>query len=139
MYVALIVFFCFFYTAITLNPVDLADNLKKSGAFIPGIKPGKHTADFVDHILVRITVVGAIFLIIVAMVPEILMVGFHISYQVAQVSGGTGLIIVVGVFLDTMKQIESQLMMRHYEGFKYGGGGTRGGHRPLRVRQQAPR
>jgi len=138
-YMALIIFFCFFYTAITLNPVDLADNLKKSGAFIPGIKPGKHTADFVDHILVRITVVGSLILIVVAMVPEILMVGFHISYQVAQVSGGTGLIIVVGVFLDTMKQIESQLMMRHYEGFKYGGGGSRGGHRTVRVRQQTPR
>lgn len=124
--IVLIVFFCFFYTAITLNPVDLADNLKKSGAFIPGIKPGKHTADFIDHILVRITVVGSAFLIVIALVPEILYVSFGIPYQIAQVAGGTGLIIVVGVFLDTMKQIESQLLMRHYEGFKYGaGGGTR--------------
>ena len=134
-YIILTVFFCFFYTAITLNPVDLADNLKKSGAFIPGIKPGKHTADYVDHILVRITVVGALLLVVVAMVPEVLSVSFDIPFQFAQVAGGTGLIIVVGVLLDTMKQIESQLMMRHYDGFKYSalsGGKGRGG---VRVRR----
>lgn len=131
--VLLIGFFCFFYTAITLNPMDLADNLKKSGAFIPGIKPGKHTADYIDHILVRITVVGALFLIVIALVPELLFVCFGIQYAVAQMSGGTGLIIVVGVFLDTMKQIESQLLMRHYEGFKYGTGG-RSGRSASRVR-----
>ena len=124
--VALIVVFCFFYTAITLNPIDLADNLKKSGAFIPGIKPGKNTADFIDHILIRITVVGAAFLIVIALMPEIL-VAFNVNITVAQIAGGTGLIIVVGVILDTMKQIESQLVMRHYEGFKHLG---RGGHRP---------
>ncbi|MCL5271608.1 MAG: preprotein translocase subunit SecY [bacterium] len=128
-YIILTGFFCYFYTAITLNPIDLADNLKKSGAFIPGIKPGKHTADYIDHILVRITTVGALFLIFVAMVPEVLYVCFDIPYIVAQIAGGTGLIIVVGVLLDTMKQIESQLLMRHYEGFKYaglaGGGRTR--------------
>ena len=126
-YVVLTGFFCYFYTAITLNPVDLADNLKKSGAFIPGIKPGKHTADYIDHILVRITTVGALFLVFIALVPELLYVAFDIPYVVAQVSGGTGLIIVVGVLLDTMKQIESQLLMRHYEGFKYGGGIAAGG------------
>jgi preprotein translocase subunit SecY len=136
-YVILTGFFCFFYTAITLNPVDLADNLKKSGAFVPGVKPGRHTADFVDHILVRITVVGATILIAVALVPEILSVSFNIPYQVASIAGGTGLIIVVGVVLDTMKQIESQLMMRHYEGFEYTSGG-RGGRRPS-VRMRAPR
>lgn len=140
-YILLTVFFCFFYTAITLNPVDLADNLKKSGAFIPGIKPGKHTADYVDHILVRITVVGALLLVVVAMVPEILFVSFGIPFAFAQIAGGTGLIIVVGVILDTMKQIESQLMMRHYEGFKYSGmtgGGGGGSSRRGGVRVRRP-
>ena len=122
--VLLILVFCFFYTAITLNPLDLADNLKKSGAFIPGIKPGKNTADFIDHILMRITVVGASFLIAIAMMPTIL-VAFNVQPTVAQVAGGTGLIIVVGVVLETMKQIESQLVMRHYEGFRNLGKGAR--------------
>jgi preprotein translocase subunit SecY len=136
-YIVLTAFFCFFYTAITLNPLDLAENLKKSGAFVPGIKPGKHTADFIDHILVRITVVGAFFLIVVALVPEILYVSFGIQYQVAQVAGGTGLIIVVGVVLDTMKQIESQLMMRHYEGFGGIGSGGRRAKPSVRLRTTA--
>jgi preprotein translocase subunit SecY len=124
-YIVLTAFFCFFYTAITLNPVDLADNLKKSGAFVPGVKPGKHTADYIDHILVRITVVGASLLIAVALVPDVLLVSFDIPYGFAQVAGGTGLIIVVGVLLDTMKQIDSQLLMRHYEGFSGIGGSGR--------------
>ncbi len=136
-YVFLTVAFCFFYTAITLNPVDLADNLKKSNAFIPGIKPGKHTADYVDHILMRITVVGAAILVVIALVPEVLYVSYGFNFQVAQISGGTGLIIVVGVFLDTMKQIESQLMMRHYEGFKFSGAGAGGRRRPT-VRTSRP-
>ncbi|HOR27544.1 MAG TPA: preprotein translocase subunit SecY [Candidatus Sumerlaeota bacterium] len=135
-YIALTAFFCFFYTAITLNPVDLADNLKKSGAYIPGIKPGKHTADYIDHILVRITVVGAFFLIVVALVPDMLYVSFNIPFGVAQMAGGTGLIIVVGVVLDTMMQIESQLMMRHYEGFGRSGGrvGSRSRRPVVRMR-----
>ncbi len=125
-------FFCFFYTAITLNPTDLADNLKKQGAYIPGIKPGKHTADFIDHILVRITVVGALLLIVVALVPQMMFVSFGIQFSVAQLAGGTGMIIVVGVLLDTMKQIESQLLMRHYEGFSgEPGGGGRAPRRPV--------
>ena len=134
LYVILTVFFCFFYTAITLNPVDLAGNLKKSGAFVPGIKPGKHTADFVDYILMRITVVGALFLVVVALVPEVLFVSFGISnYSIAQMAGGTGLIIVVGVMLDTLKQIESQLLMRHYDGFRPSGPGGRGRRPMLRL------
>ena len=137
-YIVLTAFFCFFYTAITLNPVDLADNLKKSGAFIPGIKPGKHTADYIDHILVRITVVGATFLIVVAMAPQILNVSFDIPYMVAQVTGGTGLIIVVGVLLDTMMQIESQLTIRHYDGFQLSGGRKAGGGRKYSVRLKRP-
>ena len=120
----LILVFTFFYTAITLNPIDLADNLKKSGAFIPGIKPGKNTADYIDFILMRITTVGALFLIVIALMPEIL-VAYRIDANVAQVAGGTGLIIVVGVVLETMKQIESQFVMRHYEGFKNLGRGRR--------------
>ncbi len=138
LYIILTGLFCFFYTAITLNPVDLADNLKKSNAFIPGIKPGKHTADYIDFILMRVTLVGAAILIAVALVPEVLWVGFGYNQNAAQIAGGTGLIIVVGVVLDTMKQIESQLMMRHYEGFKFGGTGGGGrGQRPV-VRARRP-
>jgi preprotein translocase subunit SecY len=136
-YIIITAFFCFYYTAITLNPMDMAENLKKSGAFIPGIKPGKHTADFIDHIMGRITVVGAAFLILIALVPDVLFVAFGIDFQVAQLAGGTGLIIVVGVILDTMKQIESQLLMRHYEGFNSGGFGSSGGRArrgPVRLR-----
>lgn len=116
-YAVLTAFFCFFYTALTFNPVDLADNLKKSGAFIPGQKPGRPTSDFINYTLVRITAVGALFLVSVALVPNFLYVGFNIPFSFAMMAGGTGLIIVVGVLLDTMKQIESQLLMRHYEGF----------------------
>ncbi len=123
-------FFCYFYTAVTFNPVDLADNLKKSGAFIPGKKPGKPTSDFINYTLVRITVVGALALILIALVPDVLYVSFNIDYNFANIAGGTGLIIVVGVVLDTMKQVESQLLMRHYEGFKYKGLG--GGRRRAR-------
>jgi preprotein translocase subunit SecY len=117
LYAALTIFFCFFYTAITFNPVDVADNLKKNGAFIPGRRPGKPTSDFIDFVLVRITVVGAVFLTVVALIPQILTQAFDVPWQVTQVAGGTGLIIVVGVMLDTMRQIESHLLQRHYDGF----------------------
>lgn len=123
-YILLTVFFCYFYTAITFNPVDLADNLKKSGAFIPGRKPGKPTSDFINYILLRVTVVGSLSLIIVALVPHAIHASFDtVPPAFSSMAGGTGLIIVVGVFLDTLKQIESQLLMRHYEGFKYKGSG----------------
>jgi len=131
-YTLLTAFFCYFYTALTFNPVDLADNLKKSGAFIPGRKPGKQTSDYINHILVRITIVGALFLIVIALVPDVLYVSFKIPYQYASIAGGTGLIIVAGVMLDTMQQIESQLLMRHYEGFTYRGGTSAGGRRRRR-------
>ncbi|MBI3735614.1 preprotein translocase subunit SecY [Candidatus Sumerlaeota bacterium] len=127
-YIVLTMFFCYFYTALTFNPVDLAENLKKSGAFIPGRKPGKPTSDYINYILVRITIVGGLFLIAIALVPDVFFVSFHVPYAFASIAGGTGLIIVVGVVLDTMKQIESQLLMRHYEGFSYkssGGAATR--------------
>ncbi len=119
LYAVFTIFFCYFYTAITFNPIDTAENLKKMGGFIPGRRPGKNTADYIDYVLTRITAVGALFLVVVAMIPQILTVAFNIPYSVTDIAGGTGLIIVIGVFLDTMKQIESQLLMRHYEGFDY--------------------
>lgn len=118
LYAILTIFFCYFYAAITFNPVDVADNLKKFGSFIPGRRPGKPTSDYIDYVLTRITLVGAIFLVVVALLPQIFYVSFDIPWQMTDFIGGTGLIIVIGVFLDTLKQIESQLLMRHYEGFK---------------------
>ncbi|NUP90210.1 MAG: preprotein translocase subunit SecY [Candidatus Sumerlaeia bacterium] len=117
LYAALTIAFCFFYTAIVFNPVDVADNLKKVGAFIPGRRPGKPTSDFIDYVLLRITVVGAIFLTSVALIPQILSHSFGVDWRIAQIAGGTGLIINVGVILDTMRQIESHLLQRHYDGF----------------------
>jgi len=113
LYAVLIIFFTYFYTAVTTNPVDLADNMKKYGGFIPGIRPGKPTAEYIDRALTRITLVGAFFLAGIALMPYILSshLGVPISF------GGTPLLIVVGVGLDTMQQIESHLIMRHYEGF----------------------
>jgi preprotein translocase subunit SecY len=108
-----IVFFTYFYTAIIFNPVDIADNMKKYGGFIPGIRPGKKTSEFIDRVLTRITLPGAIFLAIIALVPFWLMNWFNAPFWF----GGTGLLIVVGVGLDTLQQIESHLLMRHYDGF----------------------
>lgn len=116
-YSALIIFFAYFYTAITLNPVDLADNMKKYGGFVPGIRPGRPTAEFFDYVMTRITLPGAIFLAVIAVLPDMIGGWLNIPYLVASFFGGTGLLIIVGVMLDTMRQIESQLLMRHYEGF----------------------
>ncbi len=118
LYCVLTIFFCYFYTAITFNPQDAAENLKKYGSFIPGRRPGKPTADYIDFVLTRITIVGAIFLVVVSVLPQIVYVAFEIPWGLTDFVGGTGLIIVVGVVLDTMKQVESQLLMRHYEGFR---------------------
>ena len=136
-YVVAIVFFCFFYTSIIFNPVDTADNLKKYGGFIPGIRPGKNTAEYIDRVLSRITLVGALYLAAVAILPEFMLTGFKV-YSIPFIGqaldswlptwfteglgikfyfGGTSLLIVVGVAMDTLQQIESQLIMRHYEGF----------------------
>jgi len=112
-YVLLIVFFCFFYTAVVFNPVDVADNLKKNQASIPGIRPGKMTAEYIDTALSRITVVGAIYISAVCILPEILVSSFQVKFYF----GGTSLLIVVGVSLDTVRQIEDHLTNRHYEGF----------------------
>lgn len=116
-YVLLIVFFCYFYAAIQFNPIDVSDNLKKYGGFIPGVRPGRPTAEFFDYIINRITLPGGIFLALIAVFPDLLTRWLKIPYSVADFYGGTGLLIVVGVSLDTMKQIESQLLMRHYDGF----------------------
>jgi preprotein translocase subunit SecY len=113
MYVLLIVFFAYFYTAIQFNPVDVADNLKKGGGFIPGIRPGKKTAEYIDRVMTRITFAGALYLSAVCMLPILLQKYFHVQFMF----GGTGLLIVVGVALDTVQQIESHLITRNYEGF----------------------
>lgn len=116
-YGLLIIFFCYFYTAIVFNPVDVAENMKKHGGFIPGVRPGTQTADFLDFVLTRITLAGAIFICIIAIMPDAIMASFKVPYLVASFFGGTGVLIIVGVMLDTMKQIESHLLMRHYDGF----------------------
>ena len=118
MYALLTIFFCYFYTAITFNPVDTAENLKKYGAFIPGRRPGKPTSDYIDFVLTRITLVGALYLVAIALMPNVLYISYRVPWGLTDFVGGVGLIIVVDVFLDTMKQVESHLLMRHYEGFK---------------------
>ncbi|MCU0665820.1 MAG: preprotein translocase subunit SecY [Candidatus Omnitrophica bacterium] len=116
-YALLIIFFCYFYTAVVFNPVDLADNMKKYGGFIPGIRPGVSTAEFLDYTMTRITLAGALFIAFVAIFPDALMAWLKVPYLVASFFGGTGVLIIVGVMLDTIKQLESHLMMHHYEGF----------------------
>jgi preprotein translocase subunit SecY len=116
-YSILIIFFAYFYAAITFNPIDVADNMKKYGGFIPGIRPGRQTAEYLDFVMTRITLPGSIFLALIAVFPSIISGWLKIPYLVASFFGGTGLLIIVGVMLDTMKQIESHLLMRHYEGF----------------------
>ena len=137
MYVTAIVFFCYFYTAIIFNPNDVADNMRKYGGYIPGIRPGKRTAEYIDTILTRLTLGGALYLAAVAVLPEFLLAGFKVApipvigpfldsifptfitegLNVTFYFGGTSLLIVVGVAMDTVQQIESQLIMRHYDGF----------------------
>ena len=137
LYVVGIIFFCYFYTAIIFNPDDVAENMRKYGGFIPGIRPGKRTAEHIDTILTRITLVGAVYLAIVAMIPQFLISGFRVDpipvigerlhtilpefvtqgLNVQFYFGGTSLLIIVGVAMDTVQQVESQLIMRHYDGF----------------------
>jgi preprotein translocase subunit SecY len=114
MYAVLIFFFTYFYTAIIFNPVDLAENLKKQGAFIPGVKPGARTAEYIDYVLSRITVAGALYLALIALLPFWIFSAFNIN---AFFFGGTSLLIVVGVGLDTVQQVQQHLLLRHYEGF----------------------
>ncbi len=137
LYVVGIIFFCYFYTSIIFNPDDVAENMRKYGGFIPGIRPGKRTAEYIDTILARITLVGAVYLAMVALLPELLISGFRVApipfigeqldaalpswftqgLGVTFYFGGTSLLIVVGVAMDTVQQVESQLIMRHYDGF----------------------
>jgi preprotein translocase subunit SecY len=113
LYMGFIVFFTYFYTAIIFNPNDLADNMKKYGGFIPGVRPGKKTSEYIDRVLTRITLPGAIFLALISVLPDFLIRSFNVPFYF----GGTSLLIVVGVALDTVRQMESHLLMRHYEGF----------------------
>ncbi|MFY9942772.1 MAG: preprotein translocase subunit SecY [Desulfobacterales bacterium] len=123
-YVGFIFFFCYFYTAVTFNPVDVADNMKKYGGYIPGIRPGKRTADYIDKVLTRITLGGAIYVSAVCVLPSFLIQKFNVPFYF----GGTALLIVVGVAIDTVAQMESHMLSRHYEGFlKKGGIRGRGG------------
>ena len=122
LYVGFIIFFCYFYTAIVFNPVDVADNMKKYGGFIPGIRPGKKTADYIDKVLSRITFWGALYVSAVCVLPTLLIKYFNVPFYF----GGTALLIVVGVAIDTIAQIESHMLTRHYEGFlKRGSKGRR--------------
>jgi preprotein translocase subunit SecY len=137
LYVIGIIFFAYFYTAIIFNPDDVAENMRKYGGFIPGIRPGKRTAEYIDTILARITLVGAVYLACVALLPEFMVSGFKVApipfvgeqldavlpswftngMGITFAFGGTSLLIVVGVAMDTVQQVESQLIMRHYDGF----------------------
>jgi len=112
-YVFFIIFFCYFYTAVIFNPVDVADNMKKYGGYIPGIRPGKKTSDYIDRVLTRITLGGALYLSMVCVLPSLLIYKANVPFYF----GGTALLIVVGVALDTVSQIESHMLTRHYEGF----------------------
>jgi preprotein translocase subunit SecY len=146
LYVSFIIFFCYFYTSIVFNPDDVAENMRKYGGFVPGIRPGKRTAEHLDHILGRITFGGAIYLALIAILPEFLMAGFRVApipvigpsldmfltnnglgwitegLHLNFYFGGTSLLIVVGVAMDTVAQVEAQLIMRHYDGFGGPGG-----------------
>jgi preprotein translocase subunit SecY len=114
---ALIIVFCFFYTAVQFNPVDQADNLRKYGGYIPGIRPGPPTAQYLDRVLTRLTLPGSLFLGVVAVLPSLFIAHGGFSSAQSRALGGTSVLIVVGVALDTMRQMESQMMMRSYEGF----------------------
>jgi preprotein translocase subunit SecY len=114
-FATLIILFTYFYTAITINPTQMAEDLKRNNGFIPGCKPGKHTAEFLDEVMSRITLPGSIFLAIVAILPAFASL-MGINMEFAQFFGGTSLLILVGVVLDTLQQIESHLLMRHYDG-----------------------
>jgi preprotein translocase subunit SecY len=120
-YGLMVVFFTYFYTAIVFSPKEIADNMKKQGGFIPGVRPGKPTAEFIENILTRITLPGSIFLAIIAILPTFITNIFGITTTFAQFFGGTSLLIIVGVALDTLQQIESHLLMRHYDGFMKSG------------------
>ena len=111
----MIIAFTFFYTAITVNPVQMSDDMKKNGGFVPGVKPGKTTGDYIDSVISKITLPGSIFLAIIAILPSFAII-LGVNSQFAHFYGGTSLLILVGVVLDTLQQVESHLLMRHYDG-----------------------
>ena len=113
---------CFFYTAIIINPVDVAENIKRSGGYIPGVRPGKTTADYIDKVLSRLTLIGSVYIALVCVLPVILSTRMNVPFYF----GGTALLIVVGVSLDTVGQIDAHMVSRHYEGFVKGAGRVRG-------------
>jgi preprotein translocase subunit SecY len=117
LYGLMILFFSYFWVATQFNELQIADDMKKSGGYVPGVRPGQATSDFLHRVMSRITLAGAIFLTIIAIIPMILSNAMRIPYGVAQFFGGTSLLIIVGVMLDTMRQMESHLLMRHYDGF----------------------
>ncbi|MDM8552637.1 preprotein translocase subunit SecY [Desulfobacterales bacterium HSG2] len=121
LFIGFIFFFCYFYTAVTFNPVEVADNMKKHGGYIPGIRPGKRTADYIDRVLTRITLGGATYVSAICVLPSVLIAKFNVPFYF----GGTALLIVVGVAMDTVAQIESHMLSRHYEGFLKKSGGTK--------------
>ncbi|MBN1335571.1 MAG: preprotein translocase subunit SecY [Deltaproteobacteria bacterium] len=133
-FLVLIVFFAYFYTAITFNPVDVADNLRRQGGYVPGIRPGRQTADFIDYLLTRLTAVGAVYLSAVCILPTLLIQRYGVPFYF----GGTSLIIVVGVTLDTVGQIEAHLLTRHYDGVTQSGGSLLGRVRQRRRMLTAP-
>src|SRR5947208_10597333 len=116
LYIALIYVFCYFWAASSLNPKDIANNLKDYGSFIPGYRPGKRTADYLEKVIMRITYVGAGFLAIVAIIPSLISASLEVTYTVASFYGGTGLLIVISVALDLVQKINSHLVMRNYPG-----------------------
>jgi len=118
-YAVMTIFFCYFYTSVTFNPGDVAENMQKHGGYIPGIRPGKPTADFIDRVLTRLTLAGSLYITAVCLMPDILMAKGHVTFYF----GGTSLLIVVGVALDLVAQIESHLLTRHYDGLMGGGAG----------------
>jgi preprotein translocase subunit SecY len=125
LYVGFIIFFCYFYTAVTFNPTDVADNMKKFGGYIPGIRPGKKTAEYIDRVLTRITLGGALYVSAVCVLPTVLIYRLGVPFYF----GGTALLIVVGVALDTIQQVESHMLTRHYEGLMKKGGRLKGRRR----------
>jgi preprotein translocase subunit SecY len=127
LFVTFIIFFCFFYTAVVFKPDDVAENLKKQGGYIPGIRPGKPTAEYIDKVLTRITLGGALYVAAVCVFPSILIAKFGVPWSLATFFGGTSLLIIVGVAIDTTSQIESHLLNRNYEGFLKKGIKGRGG------------
>jgi preprotein translocase subunit SecY len=117
MYALMILFFSYFWVATQFNPVQISDDLKRNGGYIPGIRPGQPTADFLDNVMTRITLAGALSLTLIAVIPTLLGQHFNINFIITSFFGGTSILIIVGVMLDTMRQIESHLLNRHYDGF----------------------